>query len=99
MKDFLQFIRQQGVFGLAIGFILGSSVSKVVTSLVNDIINPVLGVVVGSTKGLEKAALQFGQTKILYGHFISVLIDFLIIATIVYVLVKLLKVEIAGKKK
>jgi large conductance mechanosensitive channel len=43
MKGFLNFIREQGVVGLAVGFILGGSVSKVVTSLVTDIINPVLG--------------------------------------------------------
>ena len=41
MKGFLEFVREQGVVGLATGFILGGAVSKVVTSLVTDIINPV----------------------------------------------------------
>ena len=49
----MTFIREQGVMGLAIGFILGGSVSKVVTSLVQDIINPFLGIILGSTEGLS----------------------------------------------
>jgi len=47
MSGFIDFIRKQGVIGLAVGFILGGAVSKVVTALVEDIINPIIGVALG----------------------------------------------------
>lgn len=99
MKGFIDFIREQGVVGLAIGFILGGAVSKVVTALVEDIINPILGFVLGSAQGLETAAIQLGDTKILYGDLISVIIDFLIIACVVYFGFKMLGLEKLDKKK
>ena len=48
MRVFMDFIREQGVVGLAVGFILGGAVSKVVSSLVEDIINPILGILLGA---------------------------------------------------
>ena len=99
MKGFLEFIREQGVVGLAIGFILGGAVSKVVTSLVNDLINPVIGVVTGAAGSLKDAALEVGTIKIMYGSFISATIDFVIIACVVYVGFKVLKLDKLDKKK
>jgi len=99
MKGFIEFIREKGVVGLAVGFILGGAVAKVVSSLVVDIINPVVGLILGSTKGLEKAYIPILNTKIMYGHFISVLIDFLIVAAVVYFGVKGLGFEKLDKKK
>ena len=99
MKGFLEFVRQQGVVGLAVGFILGGSVSKVVTALVNDIINPFLGVILGLAKGFETAVLIIGPLKIQYGHFLSVLIDFAVIALVVYFFVKGLGLDKLDKKK
>ena len=99
MKGFLEFIREQGVVGLAVGFILGGAVSKLVASLVSDIINPVLGIILGAAKGLDTAYLSFGPAKVLYGHFISTLIDFLVIAMVVYYGVKSLKLDKIDKKK
>ncbi len=83
--------------GLAVGFILGGAVSKVVTALVTDIVNPLLSVFLGAAEGLKKASLKIGAVEILWGDFLSVTIDFLIIAFVVYYLVKLLGIEM-GKK-
>lgn len=99
MKGFIEFIRRQGVVGLAVGFILGGSVSKVVTSIVEDIINPIVGLILGSTQGLEKASLSLFSAKITYGHFLSVLLDFLIIAAVVYYVVKGFKLDKLDKKE
>lgn len=99
MKGFIQFIRERGVVGLAVGFILGGAISKVVTSIVNDLINPVVGLIMGLTKGLETASLKIGSAKIIYGHFISTIIDFLIVAVVVYFLVKILKLDKLDNKK
>ncbi len=99
MKGFLNFVREQGVIGLAVGFLLGGAVSKVVSALVTDIVNPILSVVLGAADGLKDAALEIGEVRILYGDFLSVLIDFVIIALVVYYGVKVLGLEKLDKKK
>lgn len=92
---FLQFMREQGVMGLALGFILGTSVSKVVTSFSGDIINPVLAIVLGSTDRIETFAI--GPVRL--GNFISNTIDFVIIAAVVYLLFKMLGLDKLDVKK
>lgn len=99
MKGFMQFIREQGVVGLAVGFILGTAVAKVVSALVTDIINPFIGAVLGSGKGLQAAYFKIGSVKIMYGDFIGVLIDFVIIALVVYFGVKALRLDKLDKAK
>lgn len=99
MKGFLEFVREQGVVGLAVGFILGGAVSKVVAAIVEDLINPLVGIALGSAEGLADASIGVGEIKIMYGHMISVFIDFMIIALVVYFGVKLLKLDKLDKKK
>lgn len=84
MKDFLEFIRRQGVIGLAVGFILGGAVSKLVSALVSDIINPILGVVLNVAGGLGDNYLKIGPVRLMWGDFLSVVIDFIVIAAVVY---------------
>ncbi len=95
MKGFVQFIREQGVIGLAIGFILGGAVSKVVTSFVTDVINPLIGMVFGNVSGL--ASMMVGP--VLLGHFVAAIIDFLIIAAVIYFGFKGLKLDRLDVKK
>ena len=99
MKGFISFIREQGVVGLAVGFILGGAVSKVVTALVNDIINPIIGGLLGITDGLKTASFTIGSANILYGDMISVTIDFVVIALVVYYGIKLIGLDKLDKKK
>ncbi|MEX2007994.1 MAG: MscL family protein [Candidatus Spechtbacterales bacterium] len=99
MRGFLDFIREQGVVGLAVGFVLGGSVSGVVNSLVSNIINPLVGIVLPNAESLQGASLQVKGSTVGWGAFVSVLIDFLIIALVVYAAVKLLRVEKLDKKK
>lgn len=93
MKDFMTFIRKQGVAGLAVGFILGGAVSRLVAALVEDIINPVLSVVLGATDNLRDATLRLGEMAIKWGDFLSITIDFIVIAAVVYLLVTVLKLD------
>lgn len=88
MKGFVDFIREQGVVGLAVGFILGGAVAKVVASLVEDIINPLLGVALGAAGELQEAVLTIGAVELRWGSFLGVVIDFLVIALVVYFGVK-----------
>ncbi len=99
MKGFLDFIREQGVVGLAVGFILGGAVSKVVSALVTDIVNPILGLALGATEGLKTASFAIGEAKILYGDLLSVIIDFIVIALVVYFGVKMIGLDKLDKPK
>lgn len=99
MKGFLQFVREQGVVGLAVGFILGGAVSKLVTALVTDLINPVLGIFLGAARGIKEAYIPVGSNKVLYGDFLNTMIDFLTVALVVYFGVKWLKLDKLDKKK
>ena len=99
MQGFINFVREQGVMGLAVGFILGGAVSKVVSALVTDIINPLLSVALGAGEGLLTATLRVGTAEILYGDMIAVIVDFLVIALVVYFGVKFLGIDRLDKKK
>jgi len=99
MKGFIDFIRKQGVVGLAVGFILGGAVSKVVAALVEDLINPIVGVILGKAGPLALYAFSIGPVKLMWGHFVSIVIDFLVIAAVVYFGVKGLKLDQLDKKE
>ncbi len=92
MKGFVQFIREQGVVGLAVGFILGGAVSKMVSSLVTHIINPLVGLALGKVNLLDKV-VSIGNANVHYGAFLSTLVDFVIIAAVIYFGVKAMKLD------
>ncbi len=98
MKGFMDFIRAQGVVGLAVGFILGGAVSKVVASLVSDVINPILGLALGAAGNLKDAILEIGPVKLAWGSFATTIIDFLVIALVVYFGVKGMGLDKLDKK-
>lgn len=97
IKGFMDFIREQGVVGLAVGFILGGAVSKIVSSLVDNIINPLVGLALGKVDLADKA-VTMGSATLKYGAFISTLVDFFIIAAVVYFGVKALGLDKLDKK-
>lgn len=99
MNGFLNFIREQGVVGLAVGFILGGAVSKVVTALITDIVNPLLGIVLGVVGDFKSAYILVGSSKVMWGDFLSALVDFLVVAAVVYFGVVLLRINRLDKKK
>lgn len=99
MKGFLNFIREQGVVGLAVGFILGGAVSKLVSAIVTDLINPLISLGLNNIANLKDAYWQIGSARILWGDFLNVFIDFIVIAMVVYFGVKGLKLDKLDKKK
>lgn len=99
LSGFVDFIREQGVVGLAVGIILGASVKELVSSLVSDLINPIIGIFMGKIGSLKGAYISVGSAKILWGNFVNTFIDFLIIAIVVYFGVKLLRLDSLDKKK
>mgnify|MGYP000231638180 CR=1 FL=1 len=86
MKDFIKFIREKGVLGLAVGIIMGGAVTKLVTSIVEDLLNPLIGTVTGAAGSLSSMAYTVPMTEITfkYGAFISSLIDFTAVLLVVY---------------
>jgi large conductance mechanosensitive channel len=99
VNGFFEFIREQGVVGLAIGFVLGGSVSKLVNSLVQDIINPLLGPILGAAGDLNEQVLRFGGVEVKWGSFANNLIDFMIMAAVIYFVFKGLGLEKVDKPK
>jgi large conductance mechanosensitive channel len=105
VKGFMDFIRSQGVIGLAVGLVLGGAVSVMVKSLIDNVVMPPLGFLLGSANGLIGLTLTMGKTHsgqavvLRYGIFLNDLINFIIIALVVYFLVSLLRVDKIDKKK
>lgn len=105
LKSFVDFIRTQGVVGLAVGLVLGGAVSLLVKSLVDNLVMPPIGLLLGSAEGLKGLAWTMGKTGsgvpavLHYGIFINDLINFIAIAFVVYFIVKLFKFDRLDKKK
>jgi len=101
MAEFLEFVRKQGVIGLAIGIILGTAVTKLVASLVKDIINPLVSIFLGKIENLNSLVWTIPGTtaELAIGNFFSALIDFAIIAAVVYFGVKKMGLDKLDKPK
>lgn len=87
LKEFREFIDRGNVIDLALAVIIGGAFGAIITSLVNDIIMPLIGVILG---GLDFAALsiQVGEATVLYGSFIQAIVNFLIIAFVLFLIVR-----------
>ena len=87
LKEFREFISRGNVIDLATAVIIGAAFTAIVNSLVNDIIMPIIGMLL---KGLDftTLALNVGDASLTYGNFIQALINFLIIAFVVFLLVR-----------
>ena len=92
---FINFMRERGVAGFAIGFILGGAAQKLVQAFMDDIVNPMTGLFGGGVQNL--ADYTIGTFKV--GDFISVLINFLILCLVVYILFRTLRLDRLEKQK
>ncbi|MEE8723856.1 MAG: large conductance mechanosensitive channel protein MscL [Atopobiaceae bacterium] len=87
MKEFKEFINHGNVMDMAIGVIIGGAFTSIVTSLTDNIINPLITVITGGN-GTTVGGLVVPGTNIDFGAFISAVINFLIVALIVFLLVR-----------
>lgn len=103
MAGFVNFIREQGVVGMAVGLAIGTAVGDTVKKLVTAFIDPLVQLVVGSQQGLQSASFTVEiagrKGEFLYGAFISSLITLVAVAFIVYAIVHFLKLDKLDKKK
>ena len=94
ITQFFDFLKTFGIIGLAIAFVIGQASSKLITSLVEDIINPLIGLFLpsGSLEQLSAkiTSVSGAISEFKYGDFIANIIDFLIIALVVFVAYKAL---------
>jgi len=87
LKEFKTFIMRGNVMDLAVAVIIGGAFGKIVGSLVTDLLMPIIGLIIG---GIDLTGLAFtiGSAKVTYGNFINNIIDFLIIALVIFLIVK-----------
>lgn len=98
IKEFKEFAMRGSVVDLAVGVIIGAAFGKIVTSLVDDVIMPVIGLVTG---GIDFSYMKYvirpadpgnevPETAIMYGNFINVIIQFLIVAFVIFMVIKVI---------
>ena len=105
---FTDFVREQGVVGLAIGIAIGGAATILIKSLLDNVIMPPIGLLLGSAEGLKGLSLVIGHDTVNgktvdvllnYGTFLNDLINFMIIALVVYIVVRVLGLDKKIDKK
>ena len=87
IAEFKKFIMRGNVMDLAVGVIIGGAFQAIVNSLVNDIVTPLLGIILGKVD-FSSLAVKIGDASIGYGNFITAVINFFIMAFVIFIIVK-----------
>jgi large conductance mechanosensitive channel len=87
IKEFREFIMRGNVIDLAVAVIIGTAFTAIINSLVNDIIMPIIGVLLGGVD-FTTLAITVGEAQITYGNFIQAIINFLLIALVLFLIVR-----------
>ena len=98
MSEFKEFISRGNVMDMAVGIIIGGAFTSIVSSLVEDIINPILGIFGGMNFDQLHIKL-LGEATLNYGKFISAILNFLIMALIVFIIMKTMNRMVEKFKK
>lgn len=86
-EEFMDFLNKYGVIGLAVAFIIGGAAGRLVTALVNDLLMPIIAVIIPNGEW-RTAVTLVGPIKFLFGDFLGTLVDFVIIALIIFLVMK-----------
>lgn len=86
LEEFKEFATKGDVMNLAVGIIIGGAFQTIVNSLVTDIISPIIGLV--ANMNFDYLILKIGDVEIKYGSFITAIINFLIMAFIIFMIMK-----------
>ncbi|MBP6016489.1 MAG: large-conductance mechanosensitive channel protein MscL [Candidatus Promineofilum sp.] len=87
IKEFKAFIMRGNVLDLAVAVIIGAAFMAIVNSLVNDIIMPIIGAILGGVD-FSSLAITVGDAAITYGNFIQAIINFLLVALVLFLLIR-----------
>jgi large conductance mechanosensitive channel len=96
-KEFMDFLQKYQVIGLAVAFVIGTAATKLVNSTVADVIMPIIAVIIPGGDW-RIAVFQVGPIKFLLGDFVGALIDFTIIAMVIFIIVKYIMKGDVSKK-
>ncbi len=99
VTEFRQFLDEYKVMGLAIAFIIGAALTTLVQSLVNDMIMPVISPVLSATGDWKASVFQVGPVMLKWGSFLGAIINFVIIAFVVFMIAKMILKEQKVTKK
>jgi len=97
LKEFKEFAMQGNVMNMAVGIIIGAAFTAIVTSLVDDILSPVIGLIVNVN--FSDLVLTISGVDLKYGSFIMAVINFLIVAFVLFIIVKALNKASSLAKK
>ena len=89
IKEFKEFINKGNVMDMAVGIIIGSAFTAIVNSLVDSILMPIIGAICGGFS-VDQMSWKIGEATIGYGAFIQAIIDFLLIAWVLFMIIKAL---------
>jgi len=89
--EFIDFLSKYKVMGLAVAFIIGLYLGALIQALVNDLIMPVIGLAIPGLDNLATIEIPVANQKFLIGDFLVALITFIIVAFVIFVLVKITK--------
>ena len=89
IKEFKEFISRGNVVDMAVGVIIGGAFTATVNSLVNDIFNPLLGLITGGTD-FSTLSFGLGGAQFMYGSFITAVINFLLVALVLFLVIKVM---------
>lgn len=89
--EFLDFLSKYKVMGLAVAFIIGLYLGALVQALVTDLLMPLIGLAVPGMANLSDYAFSIANQSFTVGHFLAALITFIIVAFVVFILVKIAK--------
>lgn len=99
-KEFKEFIMRGNVLDLSVAVIIGAAFQAIVTSLTDNIISPIIGIFTKMNFDQLMVQIPYTEVTIKYGAFITAVINFLIMAFVIFILVKIInKVMSIGKKK
>ena len=87
IKEFKEFIMRGNVIELAVGIVMGAAFTAIVTALVEHIITPIIAAVTGNAD-VSGLAIQIGTAELTYGYFLQAVIDFLLIALVLFLMIK-----------
>ena len=97
-EEFRKFISKGNVMDMAVGIIIGGAFTSIVSSLVNDVINPILGLFGGMN--FDQLTWNItGDVTLYYGKFITAVVNFLIMALIVFLMVKIMNTAMSRIQK
>lgn len=87
-KEFREFLLKQNAFALAVGVVIGAAVGKVVSGIVEDVVMPIVGLVLPGGEWRNAQIVLSGQNAIKYGDLVGRIIDFFVVAVVVFLLIK-----------